>query len=110
MPQFEFPFERDAMQGKIPPGLSLLDTGACFRLAEIYRQFREAPPEQKEEAKRRAKMEKDKLRQEWEFECKLMEHHVRMWKETELLRAKCRKDPTPENVLALCDAIVGNKG
>lgn len=110
MPQFEFPFERNAMQGHILPGLSLLDTGACFRLAEIYNKFREAPPEQKEEAKYRAKMEKDKLRQDWEFDRKLMENHIRMWKETELLRAKCRENPTPENVLALCDAIVGIKG
>lgn len=104
---FEFPFERDARNNNIPPGLSLLDTGACVRLGEIYRRYRQSPEDQREEANRRAKIEKDELRREWEFQRKGAVQIAGIWKNTEAAVNACRKNPTAENAIRLCNALHG---
>lgn len=104
-PRFEFPFERAAMRGEVPADLDLIDAGACYRLVEIYKAFYAAG--KTDEARRRARMEKEALRRDWEFSRKLDAQRIRIWKETERLRAAIRKNPTKENAIALCDAIVG---
>lgn len=102
---YEFPFEHAAMRGEVPEGLDLRQTGACHKLVEIYRRFYAAG--RTDEAKRRARIEKAKLVEAYQFEEKLIGHHVAVTKATERLRAQVRKNPTPENALALCDALNG---
>lgn len=104
---FEFPFEQDARNGNIPPGLSLLDTGACVQLMGIYKRFQQSPEDQREEAKRRAGIERDALRREWEFQRKGAVQIAGIWKNTEAAVNACRKNPTAGNAIRLCDALHG---
>lgn len=102
---YEFPFERAAMRGEVPEGLDLLQTGACHKLVEIYKRFYAAG--RTDEAKRRAQMEKAELVKDYKFDAKLTRHRAATIKATEIAASNCRKNPTRENALALCEAIDG---
>ena len=106
---FEFPFEKSAMRGEVPDDLNLIDAGACHKLAAIYREWRNTKDEHIE-ATRKARMAKESLRRDWEFARKREERQTRLWKETEIAAERCRKNPTTENALALCNAIAGIGG
>lgn len=102
---FEFPFERAAMCGEIPAGLDLIDTGACHRLAGIYKKMHDAG--KTDSALHKARLEKEALRRDWEFERKGAAQIAQIWKETELAVSACRRNPTVENAIHLCDALHG---
>ena len=62
----------------------------------------------------RAAAEKQRVRVQWEkttgameFDRKLTAHHVEVLRNTEAAKTACRKNPTPENALRLCNAIDG---
>lgn len=105
MDKFTFPFEAAAMRGEVPDDLPLIDTGACFRLVQIYRHVTDAG--NTSEARQRGEREKQALRVLWEFDKRLCRLRTAVITATEILRSKTRKEPTPENASALCDAIDG---
>lgn len=41
------------------------------------------------------------------FQNKLTDHHRRILRDTEAAKTAARKDPTPENILRLCDVLDG---
>ena len=105
-----FPRERQASQGSdMPDGLPLADQMAYTALRSIYRDFRE-----KRMDREQASWEKRLLRRSWEkakeaeaFSDKLTDYHTRLIRAVEQAVCACRKDPTPENAIRLCDAIDG---
>ncbi len=105
-----FPWEEPARRGAaLPEELALADQMAYTTLRNIYWSFRE-----KRIDREQASREKRVLRREWEkakdteaFERKLVEHHVRLIRAVEQAVTRCRKEPTAENALRLCDAIDG---
>lgn len=108
--RWTFPWEQEAMRGDgIPDGLSLADQMAYTALRNIYWSHYE-----KRLSREQAKAEKNKLRREWEqaraaeaFDRRLTESHVRQIKAQEAAVCACRKNPTAENALRLCDVLDG---
>ncbi len=106
----EFPFEQEARRGlPAPDSLSLADRMAYIALRGIYQQFYVGQINQEQ-----AGMEKQQLWQEWTraketeaFERKLQDYHVRLIRGAELAIIRCRKDPTAENALYLCNVLDG---
>lgn len=107
---YEFPWEQAAMKGEeLPDGLGAVDQMAYITLRAIYWQYK-----QQAVSREQAVKEKQKLRRIYqmaidtvEFSEKMIRHSSRLFKETERAKSACRKTPTAENALALCDAIDG---
>ena len=105
-----FPWEQAAQRGAEPPdGLPLADMMAYTALRNIYGAYRE-----KRVDREQASREKRRLRREWEkakeaeaFAGKLAAHHTRLIRAVERAVCDCRKEPTPENAVRLCDVIDG---
>lgn len=108
--KFEFPFERAARQGIVPDGLSLLDAGACYRLGEIYREYKADAQRSDPDARKKVATAKEKLRQEWTYQSKLALHWGELVNSTDYWRMEVRKNPTPENVTRLLDTMDGMGG
>lgn len=94
---------------ELPPGLTLTDQMAYIALRGIYTQYRA-----KHISRACAQREKLKIRRRYEqavselsFQNKLIMHIVTLRRETELAKTACRKDPTKENAMRLCDVIDG---
>jgi hypothetical protein len=108
--QWDFPFEREAGQNlPLPEGLSLADRMAYSALRNIYRAFHAG-----DIGRDRAGEEKQRLRRAWEqareseaFERKLCAYHTRLIGAMERAVCRCRKEPTAENALYLCDVLDG---
>ena len=106
----EFPFEQEARRGQpVPGGLPLADHMAYITLRGIYQQFYSGQINQEQ-----AGVEKQQLWQEWTraketetFDKKLTDYHVRLIRGVEQAVTRCRKEPTPENALYLCDVLDG---
>lgn len=93
----------------MPDGLSLPDQMAYAALRSIYRDFHEKRLDREQAAR-----EKRLIRREWEkakeaeaFERKLADYHVRLRRAIERAACACRKEPTAESALRLCDVIDG---
>ncbi len=100
--QWDFPFEREAAQNLPPPeGLSLADLMAYSGLRNIYRAFRAG------EEKRHLRREWEKAKEAEALERKLLDFHVRLIRGAEQAVTRCRKEPTAENALYLCDVLDG---
>lgn len=107
---YEFPWERSAMRGdEMPDGLDLADQMAYTSLRHIYGLYR-----QKLLSRDQAAAEKMRLRRQWQqakdtlgFADRSAQFRARVLKETEAAATACRKNPTPENALRLCDVIAG---
>lgn len=105
-----FPWEREARRGTgLPDGLALADQMGFLALRSIYRDYYE-----KRMDRAQAAAEKKKLRRAWEaakeaeaFDRKLMDYHVRLRRNVEQSMSRCRREPTAENAVRLCDAIDG---
>ncbi len=107
--QWDFPFEREAAQNILPPDLSLSDQMAYSALRNIYQAFQAGSIDRE-----RAGEEKRRLRRAWEqakeaeaLEKRLLDYHVRLIRGAELAIIRCRKDPTAENALYLCNVLDG---
>lgn len=108
--RWTFPWEREAQNGAdMPEGLPLEDMSAYATLRSIYHDFHE-----KRMSREAAAREKRLLRRAWEkakeaaaFDRKLTAYHVRLMRAAERAICACRKDPSPENALRLCDVIDG---
>lgn len=108
--QWDFPFEREAAQN-LPPQerLGLPDRMAYSALRNIYRAFSTG-----DISRDRAGEEKRRLRRTWEqakeaeaLERRLLDYHVRLVRGVEQAVTRCRKEPTAENALYLCDVLDG---
>lgn len=110
---FSWPWERMAMHGEeMPDGLRLPDQEAYTSMRNVYYLYR-----QKVLSRDQASAEKRQIRREWklskdaaEFASKTAEFRSRQLKLTELAKTVCRKNPTPENALRLCDVLDGIEG
>lgn len=108
--RWTFPWEQGASRGaEMPDGLSLPDQMAYAALRSIYRDFHEKRLDREQAAR-----EKRLIRREWEkakeaeaFERKLADYHVRLRRAIERAACACRKEPTAESALRLCDVIDG---
>lgn len=108
--RFEFPWEQEARRGeRVPEGLSLADMSAYTALRNIYGAY-----QGKRLDREQAAYEKDLLRREWcrakdaeSFERRLNGWHVRLRRAIERAACDCRKEPTAENALRLCDVVDG---
>lgn len=87
----------------------MADQMAYTALRNIYHGFHEKRMDRDQAAR-----EKRLLRSEWEkakeaeaFSDKLTAHHVRLLRAVEQTVCACRKEPTAENALRLCDVIDG---
>lgn len=108
--QIDFPWEREAMNGDgMPDRLSLADQMAYTALRNIYWLYRE-----RWFSREQASAEKKKLHREWEkaraverFDRELTERHARQIKAQEQAVSICRKHPTPENAINLCNILDG---
>ena len=94
---------------ELPEGLPLPDQMAYTCLRNIYSMYYN-----KTISRDRAAAEKQRVRVQWEkavstmeFDRKLAAHHVQVIRNTEAAKTACRKDPTPENVLRLCNVLDG---
>ncbi len=108
--QWTFPWEQAAQRGEdMPDGLGLPDQMAYAAMRSIYWDFHE-----KRMGRDRAGEEKQRLRRAWEqareseaFERKLCAYHTRLIRCVERAACRCRKEPTAENALYLCDVLDG---
>lgn len=94
---------------ELPEGLSLPDQMAYTCLRNIYSLYYK-----KTISRDRAAAEKQRVRVQWEkatgameFDKKLAAHQAKVIRDTEAAKTACRKNPTPENALRLCNAIDG---
>lgn len=94
---------------EMPDGLSLPDQMAYTALRNIYTLYHQGHLGREMAAmeKRRLRMEYEKACETWAFWDKLAKHHVRVTKDSEAAKNACRKNPTPENALLLCDVLDG---
>ena len=100
------------MRGEeLPEGLSLPDQMAYTCMRNIYSLYYS-----KTISRDWAAAEKQRVRVQWEkaastmeFDKKLTAHHVKIMRDAEAARTACRKDPTPENALRLCNVLDGLK-
>lgn len=98
------------MRGEtMPDGLDLADQMAYTCLRQIYYLYRERAI-----TREKAAAEKRLLRREWEKAREAMKfaersgrYHVDLLQRTEAARTACRKNPTTENALRLCDSLDG---
>lgn len=94
---------------EMPDGLGLPDQMAYTSLRQIYYLYRS-----KVLSREQAAAEKRRLRREWEkavslfaAEDKLCRYHSRLLRDTEAAKTACRKYPTPENAMRLCNVLDG---
>ena len=107
---FEFPWERAAMRGdEMPDGLALPDQMAYTALRNIYSAYnsKALSREAARLEKRRLVRQYENVKESWAFWEKLSRHHTKILKESEAAKNACRKNPTPENALLLCDVMDG---
>lgn len=94
---------------ELPDGLSLPDQMAYTCLRHIYAMYYS-----KTISRDRAAAEKQRVRRAWQsmsgqiaYESKLALQRAQILRDTETAKTACRKDPSPENALCLCNALDG---
>lgn len=94
---------------EMPDGLDLADQMAYTSMRNIYCLY-----QKKAISRDQASAEKCQIRRKWklskdaiEFASKTAEFRSKQLKLTELAKTECRKNPTPENTLRLCDILDG---
>lgn len=110
MAGYDFPWEQAAMNGELmPEGLTGAEQCAYQAIAYLYARFR-----LKTIDRERGHAEKSMIRAEMQrrkdadaYDSRLTACHVKLIKDSELAKTACRKNPTPENALRLCDILDG---
>ena len=97
---------------ELPDGLSLPDQMAYTCLRHIYAMYYS-----KTISRDRAAAEKQRVRRAWQsmseqidYESKLALQRAQILRDTETAKTACRKDPSPENALFLCNELDGMGG
>ena len=107
---YTFPWERAAMRGdEMPDGLPLPDQMAYTALRNIYDAYYKKILSRDMAAaeKRKLRWKYEEARKSWDFWEKLGKHHTKILRDSELVKNACRKNPTPENAVLLCDVLDG---
>lgn len=107
---FAFPWEVAAKRGYgMPDGLSLPDQMAFTAMRHIYflYQNRTISRVQAASEKQMIRREYEKAIKIFESEDKMCRYHARLLRDTEAAKTTCRKSPTSENTLRLCDVLDG---
>ena len=97
---------------ELPEGLSLPNQMAYTCLRNIYFLYYNKDYFTEDDVKtldsiQRVRVQWERAASAAEFERKLSEHHARVIRETEAAKTACRKDPTAENALRLCNVMDG---
>lgn len=98
------------MRGEsMPDGLSLADQMAYTALRNIYKAYQNKylSREQAAAEKQQVRLNYARMMEREKFQNELMEYHVRLTKATEGAKCACRKNPSPENAVLLCDVMDG---
>lgn len=103
-------WERDLQRGNPVPDFVLLpDQMAYTAMRNILTAVKRGTISKRQATAERAaiRLQYDRAMEQIAFDKKLTDHHVRILKETELACSECRKNPTPENAIRLCNIIDG---
>lgn len=98
------------MRGQPPPdGLNGAELGEYWGLFYLYRLYYGGALSREEASKHKRRLLADfqRVRDGMAAREKLLAHTVALWRSIGRYTAACRKNPTQENALALCDAIHG---
>lgn len=107
---FEWPWERAAMHGdEMPEDLSLPDQAAFTAMRNIYSAYRDKKlnREQASREKKLIRYQYESDKQSFEFTSSWAQRYAALMRDSELARTACRKNPTSENALLLCDVLDG---
>lgn len=107
---YAWSWEPLAMKGEpMPEGLDLPNQMAYTAMRSLYWAFHDGKISRERAAaeKKLIRLEFERCEGDWAFWAKLAVRQARYFKGTELAGTACRKDPTPENALRLCDVLVG---
>ena len=111
MPEhFEFPWERSAMRGEeMPDGLSLADQMAYTAVRNIYLSYdrRYITRETASEEKQKIRLSYERCQKKEAVQRELALFQAKRIRMTEGAVCACRKDPTPENAVRLCNILDG---
>lgn len=93
----------------MPEGLPLPDQMAFTAMRNIYDAYRKKiiTKDMAAAERRRLRRTYTVARETLEFQDKLADHRARQLRDTEAAKTACRKDPTPENALRLCNVLDG---
>lgn len=96
---------------EIPDGLSLPDQMAYTSVRNIYWAYHNKLISRDAAAaeKRRIRRAYEQNSESWAFWSRLADHHARVLRDTEAAKTACRKNPTPENAVHLCNVLDGIK-
>lgn len=94
---------------EMPGGLPLPDQMAYTTLRNIYRAYHDKTISRDMAAaeKQRLRREYEQMSEVWAFQGRLADHHSRILRDTEAAKTACRKSPTPENAVRLCNVLDG---
>ena len=104
----DFTWERDAATGQpMPHCLPTAEQNAYQAMARLYERFNNGAITREQAAGDKAKIKaslKDEIDME-NFKDNLAYQRQLILRQTEMSKNACRKAPTPENAIALCDSI-----
>ncbi len=94
---------------EMPDGLPLPDQMAYTSMRNIYWAYHNKIINRDMAAaeKCRIRREYEQMSESWAFWGRLADHHARILRDTEAAKTVCRKSPTPENSILLCDVLDG---
>ena len=105
-----FEFERIAMSGgDMPDGLDLAEQMAFTSLRHIYFLYRQKVLSRSKASEEKMKIwwALDEFKKRDSFEKEICSARVEIIKRTEFAKAQCRKNPTEENAIRLCNVLDG---
>lgn len=104
----DFTWERVAATGQpMPTCLPTAEQNAFQAMARLYERFNAGTVSREQAATEKARIKaslKDEIDME-NFKDNLAYQRQLILRQTEMSKNACRKDPTPENAIALCDSI-----
>ena len=104
----DFTWERAAAMGEaMPTCLPTAEQNAFQAIAYLYARFRANAVSREQAATEKARIKaslKDEIDME-NFKDNLAYQRQLILRDSEMAKIACRKDPTPENAIALCDSI-----
>lgn len=97
---------------EMPDGLPLPDQMAYTTLRNIYRAYHDKTISRDMAAaeKRRLRREYEQAKDNWAFWGRLADHRAKLLRNSEAAKTACRKEPTAENALLLCNVLDGLEG
>jgi len=110
MAELAFPWDLEAMKDlPMPEGLAPVEQMGFQALRQVYRSYysKVLTVEAAAREKRLIVLAVHDAQATEAFQNQLAQHHAQILRDTEAAKTACRKDPTPENALRLCDVLDG---